>query len=110
MRFRTKLNMTGVDSQGQVLFLLHFTMNKYCDQQVVLAAPLPFLFDRYTSCLICFADILYDFSQLKEGKEFAILTNWRRSCSIKDVLQEIRKNMGSSSNKKLSQPAEGSFY
>jgi len=63
-KFRTKINMNGIDSSGQ----------------------------------------------LKDGKEFPILTSWKRTYTIKDVLSEVRKNMGASSNKKLGQPPEGTFY
>jgi len=47
---------------------------------------------------------------LKDRKDFPMLFEWRRNFSIKDILGEVRKNMTSSANKKLSQPPEGSFY
>ncbi|KAF6037277.1 hypothetical protein EB796_004423 [Bugula neritina] len=64
VKFKTKINMSGVDSSGQ----------------------------------------------LKDRKDFPMLFEWRRNFSIKDILGEVRKNMTSSANKKLSQPPEGSFY
>jgi ubiquitin-conjugating enzyme E2 variant len=45
-----------------------------------------------------------------EPSKFDILGNWKRSYTIEHVLVELRKNMSSASNKKLSQPAEGSTY
>ncbi|XP_067931915.1 ubiquitin-conjugating enzyme E2 variant 2-like isoform X2 [Watersipora subatra] len=64
VRFRTKVNMCGIDSNGQI----------------------------------------------KEGKDFPMYSGWRRNYTIKELLGEVRKNMASSANKKLSQPPEGSFY
>ncbi|CAH2355544.1 ubiquitin-conjugating enzyme variant Mms2p [[Candida] railenensis] len=42
--------------------------------------------------------------------QFDTLKNWRRSYTMETVLLELRKNMAAPSNKKLSQPAEGTTY
>lgn len=38
------------------------------------------------------------------------LANWKRTNTMETVLVELRKDMGSSSNRKLPQPAEGSTF
>merc|ERR1712002_960542 len=38
------------------------------------------------------------------------LKQWKRSCSMKGLLQEIRKCMASKENKNASQPPENTFY
>eukprot|EP01110_Echinostelium_bisporum_P003177 TRINITY_DN1773_c0_g1_i1.p1 TRINITY_DN1773_c0_g1~~TRINITY_DN1773_c0_g1_i1.p1 ORF type:complete len:140 (-),score=37.60 TRINITY_DN1773_c0_g1_i1:38-457(-) len=45
-----------------------------------------------------------------DPRNFSILSNWQTKYSIETVLVELRKEMTSSANKKLSQPAEGSMY
>ncbi|OBA18945.1 UBC-like protein [Metschnikowia bicuspidata var. bicuspidata NRRL YB-4993] len=42
--------------------------------------------------------------------EFDTLKNWKRSNTMEIILLELRKTMASASNKKLSQPPEGSCY
>ncbi|SGZ47540.1 CIC11C00000001430 [Sungouiella intermedia] len=42
--------------------------------------------------------------------EFDTLKNWKRSYTMETVLLELRKSMASASNKKLTQPPEGSTY
>lgn len=44
------------------------------------------------------------------ASEFDCLKNWKRVYTMETVLLELRKDMASSSNKKLPQPAEGSVY
>jgi len=40
----------------------------------------------------------------------AYLHHWKRSCSMKYLLQEIRKTMTSKENKSLRQPPENTFF
>ncbi|KAJ3170126.1 E2 ubiquitin-conjugating protein mms2 [Geranomyces variabilis] len=48
----------------------------------------------------------------KTGKveRLACLDSWKRSYTIETVLAELRREMANPSNKKLSQPAEGTFF
>lgn len=41
---------------------------------------------------------------------WGILGNWRREYTIENILEHIRREMTSSSNRKLPQPAEGVCY
>jgi len=43
-------------------------------------------------------------------RNFHILTNWTNKYTIETVLVELRKEMTSAANKKLSQPPEGASY
>jgi ubiquitin-conjugating enzyme E2 variant len=43
-------------------------------------------------------------------EKFAVLREWKRSYTIEHILVELRKEMASPLNKKLSQPPEGSTY
>eukprot|EP00158_Paraphelidium_tribonemae_P000889 Partr_v1_DN23620_c0_g1_i5_m19062 putative Ubiquitin-conjugating enzyme E2 variant len=45
-----------------------------------------------------------------ETSKLSCLSNWRRSFTIETVLAELRKEMSTSANKKLHQPADGTFY
>ncbi|KAI3659166.1 hypothetical protein MP638_006948 [Amoeboaphelidium occidentale] len=50
----------------------------------------------------------------KTGKvldsKLSVLSQWKRNFTMETVLAELRKEMGSSSNRKLAQPPEGSTY
>lgn len=41
---------------------------------------------------------------------FDMLKSWRREYTIEHVLLELRRDMASSSNRKLQQPQEGTMY
>lgn len=41
---------------------------------------------------------------------FDMLKNWKREYTIENVLLELRRDMASSSNRKLQQPQEGAMY
>jgi ubiquitin-conjugating enzyme E2 variant len=43
-------------------------------------------------------------------RAFPILANWRRDYTLETILVELRRDMGSASNRKLPQPAEGTSY
>ncbi|KAI3630091.1 hypothetical protein MIR68_011526 [Amoeboaphelidium protococcarum] len=45
-----------------------------------------------------------------EKSKLNCLSSWRRTFSIETVLSELRKEMASGSNKKATQPPEGSYY
>ncbi|CAF1057076.1 unnamed protein product [Rotaria sp. Silwood1] len=45
-----------------------------------------------------------------EPKSVAALRNWNRDMTIHQVLNDIRANMSSKENAKLSQPSEGAVY
>lgn len=45
-----------------------------------------------------------------DNQKFAVLANWKRSYTIEHVLVELRKEMATPQNKKLTQPPEGSTY
>ncbi|KYQ88415.1 putative ubiquitin-conjugating enzyme E2 [Tieghemostelium lacteum] len=45
-----------------------------------------------------------------EIKNFPLLANWQNKTTLENILVELRKDMSSSSNKKLAQPPEGSNY
>eukprot|EP01111_Echinosteliopsis_oligospora_P007722 TRINITY_DN2299_c0_g1_i1.p1 TRINITY_DN2299_c0_g1~~TRINITY_DN2299_c0_g1_i1.p1 ORF type:complete len:142 (-),score=32.60 TRINITY_DN2299_c0_g1_i1:226-651(-) len=45
-----------------------------------------------------------------EPKHFPLLANWSNKYGIEHVLVELKKEMSSGSNKKLSQPSEGSMF
>ncbi|ODV59311.1 E2 ubiquitin-conjugating protein MMS2 [Ascoidea rubescens DSM 1968] len=45
-----------------------------------------------------------------DSKKFPMLKNWKRTYTMEMLLLELRREMGSSSNKRLSQPSEGSTY
>ena len=47
--------------------------------------------------------------QIDQSK-FGILGNWNRSYSMETILSELRREMGSVQNRKLSQPPENSTY
>lgn len=38
------------------------------------------------------------------------LSQWKRNFTIETILTELRREMSASSNKKLQQPAEGTFF
>lgn len=42
--------------------------------------------------------------------KFQILGHWKREYTMENVLLELRREMASSSNRKLSQPPEGTMY
>ncbi|ODQ59570.1 hypothetical protein WICANDRAFT_62158 [Wickerhamomyces anomalus NRRL Y-366-8] len=42
--------------------------------------------------------------------KFPVLGNWKRSFTIEHILVELRRDMASAANKKLTQPPEGSSY
>lgn len=42
--------------------------------------------------------------------KLSILQAWKRQYTIADVLMELRREMASSQNRKLPQPAENTFY
>jgi len=44
------------------------------------------------------------------ASKFPVLGNWKRSYTLEHVLVELRKDMASPDNKKLTQPPEGSTY
>ncbi|KAI8896932.1 ubiquitin-conjugating enzyme/RWD-like protein [Globomyces pollinis-pini] len=39
-----------------------------------------------------------------------LLDNWKRQYTLENVLAELRKEMANPANKKMTQPAEGSFF
>jgi len=41
---------------------------------------------------------------------WGVLGHWRRENSIETVLEQLRREMGTSANRKLPQPAEGATY
>ena len=41
---------------------------------------------------------------------FDMLKNWKREYTIEHLLLELRRDMASSSNRKLQQPQEGTMY
>merc|ERR1712194_580213 len=41
---------------------------------------------------------------------WALLANWRREYTIMNLLQQLRKEMTQSANRRLAQPAEGDMY
>lgn len=43
-------------------------------------------------------------------EQLSLLNNWNSSYGMEQILVELRNQMGTSANKKLSQPAEGSTY
>ncbi|KAJ3215623.1 E2 ubiquitin-conjugating protein mms2 [Clydaea vesicula] len=43
-------------------------------------------------------------------EKLGCLDNWKRSNTLESVLSELRKEMGSPANKKLSQPPEGTMF
>ena len=45
-----------------------------------------------------------------EGRKFGVLGGWTSSSSLETVLVGLRREMGSSANRKSAQPAEGSTY
>jgi ubiquitin-conjugating enzyme E2 variant len=45
-----------------------------------------------------------------DASKFAALSQWRRQYTLETVLTELRRDMASSSNRKLPQPPEGQFY
>ncbi|EGG14311.1 putative ubiquitin-conjugating enzyme E2 [Cavenderia fasciculata] len=45
-----------------------------------------------------------------ETKSFPLLKDWNPKTTIETILIELRREMGSSANKKLVQPPEGSNY
>ncbi|KDN41333.1 UBC-like protein [Tilletiaria anomala UBC 951] len=45
-----------------------------------------------------------------EPRLFPVLAQWRRDYTIETILIELRREMASSANRKLPQPAEGSMY
>mmetsp|Transcript_20856 Transcript_20856/g.35550 ORF Transcript_20856/g.35550 Transcript_20856/m.35550 type:complete len:141 (+) Transcript_20856:119-541(+) len=45
-----------------------------------------------------------------EPKKFSILSNWDPKYTLETVLVELRKEMSSAANKKLSQPADGATF
>uniref|UniRef100_A0A7N1A9Y0 UBC core domain-containing protein n=1 Tax=Kalanchoe fedtschenkoi TaxID=63787 RepID=A0A7N1A9Y0_KALFE len=47
-------------------------------------------------------------SGVVEPSLFPILSNWRRDCTMEDILTQLRKEMTSPQNRKLAQPPEGS--
>jgi ubiquitin-conjugating enzyme E2 variant len=45
-----------------------------------------------------------------DNQYFSVLKNWTKNYTLQDALKGIRKEMESSSFKKLSQPEEGSVF
>ncbi|XP_022235529.1 ubiquitin-conjugating enzyme E2 variant 2-like isoform X2 [Limulus polyphemus] len=45
-----------------------------------------------------------------EKKSITVLSRWQRTCSIKTVLQELRRAMTLKENQRLSQPPEGCTF
>jgi len=45
-----------------------------------------------------------------DASKFSLLSNWSNKYSLETVLVELRKEMASSSNKKLAQPPEGTMF
>ncbi|KAI8616898.1 ubiquitin-conjugating enzyme/RWD-like protein [Chytriomyces sp. MP71] len=43
-------------------------------------------------------------------EKLACLDAWKRNYTLETILSELRKEMGSPSNRKLPQPAEGSMF
>jgi ubiquitin-conjugating enzyme E2 variant len=39
-----------------------------------------------------------------------MLSNWRREYTMEDILKQLKKEMASPQNRKLSQPTEGTFF
>jgi len=42
--------------------------------------------------------------------KFTLFSSWKREYTLETVLNELRKEMGSSANRKLAQPPEGATY
>lgn len=42
-----------------------------------------------------------------EPNLFPMLANWKRECTMEDILMQLKKEMTSPQNRKLSQPPEG---
>lgn len=40
---------------------------------------------------------------------FPMLANWQRECTMEDILTQLKKEMMSPQNRKLTQPAEGDY-
>ena len=45
-----------------------------------------------------------------EARGVPILSNWNRSCNLERLLQELRREMTSSQNRRNPQPPDGSMY
>lgn len=41
---------------------------------------------------------------------FEVLRTWKREYSMEKILMELRREMANASNRKLSQPQEGTLY
>lgn len=45
-----------------------------------------------------------------EPKKFGLLANWKREYTMEDILTQLKKEMAAPHNRKLVQPAEGTFF
>ena len=55
---------------------------------------------RYTRCAL-----MNNFQV--EPNRFPMLSNWKRECTMEDILIQLKKEMMSPQNRKLSQPPDG---
>ncbi|KAK1354549.1 Ubiquitin-conjugating enzyme E2 variant 1C [Heracleum sosnowskyi] len=47
---------------------------------------------------------------LVDAKKFGMLANWQREYTMEHILTQLRKEMTTSQNRKLAQPAEGTYF
>eukprot|EP00897_Mesotaenium_endlicherianum_P003220 jgi/Mesen1/2926/ME000175S02083 len=81
-----------------------YTVKLYCDKDYPDRPPTVRFHSRIN--LTCISQD----SGVVEPRHFPMLAQWKREYTMENILTELRREMGSSSNRKLQQPPEGTTY
>ncbi|CAH9148089.1 unnamed protein product [Cuscuta epithymum] len=81
-----------------------YQLKLYCDQEYPTKPPSV----RFHSCIRM--TCVNSETGVVEQNKFAVLANWLRDYTMETILIQLRKEMAAPHNRKLPQPAEGTFY